>query len=50
MQAFVDEAAIVPKERVVEEYEESETQEFRRVDYKRRRSDIKQNRGSKWDF
>ena len=49
MQGFIDTAAIVPKERVVEEYEESEHQEFRRIDYKRKRSNIKSNRGSKWD-
>ena len=49
MQGFIDIAAIVPKERVVEEYEESEHQEFRRIDYKRKRSNIKSNRGSKWD-
>ncbi len=49
MQAFIDAAAIVPKERVVEEYKESERQEFRRIDYKRKRGNIKSQRGAKWD-
>ena len=49
MQGFVDTAAIVPKERVVTEYEESEKMEFHRVDYKRKRSNIKSMRGSRWD-
>ena len=49
LQEYINHAAIVPKERVVTEYEESEGQEFRRIDYKRKRSNIKPLRGSKWD-
>ncbi|TNV81718.1 hypothetical protein FGO68_gene9397 [Halteria grandinella] len=49
MQEFIDKAAIVPKERVVTEYEEGEHQEFKRIDYKRKRSNIKSLRGSRWD-
>ena len=49
MQGFVDTAAIIPKERIVTEYEESEKMEFHRVDYKRKRSNIKSMRGSRWD-
>ncbi len=49
MQAFIDVAAVVPKERIVEEYKESEKQEFRRIDYKRKRGNIKSQRGAKWD-
>ena len=45
----MDQAAVVPKERVVEEYEESEHMEFKRVDYKRKRSNIKSMRGSRFD-
>ena len=49
MQAYIDAAAVIPIERVIEEYKESEREEFKRVDYKRKRSNIKSNRGSKWD-
>ncbi len=49
LQGFIDTAAIIPKERVVSEYEESEHMEFRRIDYKRKRGNIKSMRGSKWD-
>ncbi|CDW82079.1 UNKNOWN [Stylonychia lemnae] len=50
MQEYINTASIIPKERVYKEFKESETQEFRRIDYKRKRSDVKSNRGSKWDF
>ena len=49
MQGFIDFAAVIPKERVVEEFEETEHEEFRRVDYKRKKSNIKSLRGSRWD-
>ncbi len=49
MQAYIDAAAVIPIERVIEEYKESEREEFKRVDYKRKRSNIKSNRGSRWD-
>lgn len=45
----MDTAAIIPKERVIEEYVEPEHVEFKRIDYKRKRSDIKSLRGSKYD-
>ena len=50
MQGYINEASIIPKERIVSEYLESEHQEFRRIDYKRKRSEVKSLRGSKWDF
>ena len=38
-------AFIVPKERVIAEYEELEEHRYKRIDYKRKRSDIKRSRG-----
>ena len=46
MQSFVDEACIPVKERKFKEYKESEVQKTRRIDYKRKSSEIKSRRGS----
>eukprot|EP00347_Sterkiella_histriomuscorum_P001279 403372648 len=50
MQEYINTASIIPKERVVEEFQESEKQEFRRIDYKRKRSNVKSLRGSNFNY
>lgn len=46
----MDEAATPKIERVVEEYKEPEVLKERRINQKRKSSEIKKNRGSKFDF
>ena len=51
LQSYVDEAAKPVKERVIEEYKEPEYMKIRRVESKRKRSEVKKLRGSKFgDF
>ena len=51
LQSYVDEAAKPVKERVIEDYKEPEHMKARRVESKRRRSDVKKLRGNKYgDF
>jgi len=49
LQEYVDQAAEKPKERVVEEYKEHEVLKVKRVDFKRKRGEIKKLRGSRFD-
>ena len=46
LQSFVDEACIPVKERKFKEYKENEFKKAKRVDYKRKSSEIKLRRGS----
>ena len=46
IQSFVDEACIPVKEREFKEYKEDEIGKAKRVDYKRKKSEIKSRRGS----
>ena len=47
LQSYVDEACIPVKERKFKEYKEAEDTKVRRVDHKRKKSEIKSRRGSK---
>ena len=46
LQGFVDEACVPVKEREFKEYKETSEEKFRRVDRKRKSSEIKSRRGS----
>ena len=47
LQSYIDEACIPVKERKFKEYKENEHEKAKRVDRKRKSSEIKSRRGSK---